>query len=205
MFTGIIESIGTIAAAEQAGTNRRFLIESALSRELKPDQSVSHNGVCLTVEEVIDHTYWVTAIHETLEKTNLRHWQAGALINLERCLTVNGRLDGHFVQGHADCTATCISVKDMNGSREYRFEFPEQFAALVVEKGSIALNGISLTIFNVGTHRFSVAIIPYTLEHTNMQQLHTGDTVNLEFDIIGKYVVRGMVRKSAAVNNTMLE
>lgn len=190
MFTGIIESAGRITSVEIKGGNRSFRVASPVSRELKVDQSVSHNGVCLTVEEADENTHRVTAIHETLEKTNLGGWKVNDMVNLERCLAVNGRLDGHFVQGHTDCVATCTGVKDMNGSWEFRFKFPEQFSGLIVEKGSIALNGISLTIFDTGIHQFSVAIIPYTFEHTNMNRLQPGDTVNLEFDIIGKYVVR---------------
>ncbi len=194
MFTGIIESMGRITSVELNGTNRSFRVESPISTELKVDQSISHNGVCLTVEEVYENTHRVTAIHETLEKTNLGSWKTGDLVNLERCMPAAGRFDGHFVQGHADCTATCTGVKDMNGSWECRFEFPEQFSGLIVEKGSIALNGISLTIFDIGLNRFSVAIIPYTFEHTNMNRLQPGDTVNLEFDIIGKYVVRNILK-----------
>ncbi|MCC6288557.1 MAG: riboflavin synthase [Chitinophagaceae bacterium] len=192
MFTGIIETTGTIISIENKDSNRVFRIRSSISTELKPDQSVSHNGVCLTVEKVDDDIHQVTAIHETLVKTNLGAWKAGDMINLERCLTPNGRLDGHFVQGHVDSTATCIEKTVLEGSWQFRFEFPEKFARLVIEKGSIALNGISLTIFDVTNRQFSVAIIPYTFEHTNMQRLNAGDNVNLEFDMVGKYVVRGM-------------
>lgn len=192
MFTGIIEAAGTVLSVEISGSNRVFWVKSPISGELKVDQSVSHNGICLTVEEVKDGAHRVTAIHETLVKTDLGGWQQGYQVNLERCLTPNGRLDGHFVQGHADTTAVCIEKLVLEGSWQYRFEFPEKFTRLVIEKGSIALNGISLTIFDVTHNEFSVAIIPYTFEHTNMHQLEPGNTVNLEFDMIGKYVVRGM-------------
>ncbi|MBX3255532.1 MAG: riboflavin synthase [Chitinophagaceae bacterium] len=192
MFTGIIEASGTVISVETAGSNRIVWVQSPISHELKIDQSISHNGVCLTVEEVRNDSHRVTAIHETLSKTNIGDWQQGYQVNLERCLSTNGRLDGHFVQGHVDTVAVCIEKQVLEGSWLFRFEFPEKFARLVIEKGSIALNGISLTIFDVTLNRFSVAIIPYTFEHTNMKQLETGTTVNLEFDMVGKYVVRGM-------------
>jgi riboflavin synthase len=178
-------------AVETSGTNRSFRVSTSISNELKEDQSVSHNGVCLTVEKAANGTHTVTAVQETLQKTTLGNWGAGKWINLERCLAANGRLDGHFVQGHVDTTGTCIDKKALDGSWEFRFEFPEKFAPLVIEKGSIALNGISLTIFDVTLNQFSVAVIPYTYEHTTMQYLHPGEKVNLEFDMVGKYVVRG--------------
>jgi riboflavin synthase len=190
MFTGIIESLGRVNAIESKGTNKTFWIASPISHELKVDQSISHNGVCLTVEEQKDNLHRVTAIEETLEKSNLGHWQPGDLVNLERCLVMNGRLDGHIVQGHVDTTATCLDRKDLQGSWEFRFEFPKKFSRLVIEKGSICLNGISLTIFNVKKTRFDIAVIPYTFEHTNIQSLNPGSKVNLEFDMIGKYVAR---------------
>jgi riboflavin synthase len=190
MFTGIIEATGAINRIETNGTNKTFWISSPVSNELKADQSVAHNGVCLTVEEVKDNTHRVTAIAETLEKTNLDSWENGYLVNIERCLMLNARLDGHMVQGHVDTTGTCINVTELAGSWEYTFQFPPGFAALLVEKGSIAVNGISLTVFNVTNDQFSVAIIPYTYEHTNMRNVKDGSTVNLEFDIIGKYVMR---------------
>jgi riboflavin synthase len=190
MFTGIIESLGKIDSIETHGTNKTFWVSSPISGELKVDQSISHNGVCLTVEELKDGLHRVTAIRETLEKTNLSHWQPGDLVNLERCLLMNGRLDGHIVQGHVDATATCIDRAALDGSWEFRFEFPKKFSHLVIEKGSISLNGISLTIFNVKKSRFDIAVIPYTFEHTNVQSIKTGDKVNLEFDLIGKYVSR---------------
>ena len=190
MFTGIIESLGKIDSIETHGTNKTFWVSSPISGELKVDQSISHNGVCLTVEELKEGLHRVTAIQETLEKTNLSHWQPGDLVNLERCLLMNGRLDGHIVQGHVDATATCINRKELDGSWEFRFEFPKKFSHLVIEKGSISLNGISLTIFNVKKSRFDIAVIPYTFEHTNVQSIKTRDKVNLEFDMIGKYVSR---------------
>ena len=192
MFTGIIESLGTVTHIQSSGTNKTFTISSPISAELKVDQSVSHNGVCLTVESVTGNTHTVTAIAETLNKSNLGSWEVGTLVNLERCMQMNGRLDGHIVQGHVDAPATCINRDDKDGSWEYRFSFPAAFAALVIEKGSISLNGISLTVFDVSDTAFSVAIIPYTYEHTNMQQVFPGHTVNIEFDIIGKYIQRMM-------------
>jgi riboflavin synthase len=190
MFTGIIEAFGIVHSIEKQGTNTTSWISSPISNELKIDQSVSHNGVCLTVEQVKDGRHRVTAIEETLKKTNLFQWQEGILVNLERCMTFNGRIDGHIVQGHVDTTALCIDKKDANGSWEFRFQFPAEFASLVIEKGSISLNGISLTVFNVDANAFSVAIIPYTYTHTNIQQVKEGSTVNIEFDMIGKYVNR---------------
>lgn len=190
MFTGIIESLGRVNAIESKGTNKTFWIASPISHELKVDQSISHNGVCLTVEEQKDNLHRVTAIEETLEKSNLSHWLPGDSVNLERCLIMNGRLDGHIVQGHVDTTADCIDRKELNGSWEFRFKFPRKFHRLVIEKGSICLNGISLTIFNVKKSRFDIAVIPYTFEHTNIQSVHPGSKVNLEFDMIGKYVAR---------------
>ncbi len=190
MFTGIIEAFGIVQSIEKQRTNATFLIASPISDELKTDQSVSHNGVCLTVEEVKEGIHRVTAIEETLKKTNLSAWQQGTLVNLERCMMMNGRIDGHIVQGHIDTTATCIEKKDADGSWEFRFEFPREFAALVIEKGSISLNGISLTVFNADDNSFSVAVIPYTYTYTNIQQVKEGGTVNIEFDMIGKYVNR---------------
>ncbi len=190
MFTGIIESVGRVEEMHGSGSNRVFWISSPVSGTLKIDQSVAHNGVCLTVEEVKAGRHRVTAIAETLTKSNLEDWQPGHLVNLEQCLPMNGRLDGHIVQGHVDTVAECIGHRDVDGSREFRFRFPEGFAALVIEKGSISLNGISLTIFNVGHNEFTVAIIPYTMEHTNIGQVERGSKVNIEFDMIGKYVNR---------------
>jgi riboflavin synthase len=190
MFTGIIEQIGIIKAIESNNTNLTLTIQSALVPELKIDQSLSHSGVCLTVEEIIDNQYKVTAIDETLKKTTIGMWKKGDIINLERCLRFDGRLDGHIVQGHVDTVGTCIGYLEKNGSWEYRIEIDEKFATLIIEKGSIALNGISLTIFNITNISFTVAIIPYTYEHTNMHTLALGDKVNVEFDMVGKYVGR---------------
>lgn len=190
MFTGIIETTGIVKDIISSGTNKTFWIASSFSDDLKIDQSVSHNGVCLTVEEVNNGIHRITAIEETLLKTNLKSWQKNTVVNLERCLLMNGRLDGHMVQGHVDAVATCIEVISKDGSWEYRFQFDEKFAAFIIEKGSIALNGISLTIFNIQKDSFMVAIIPYTFQHTNMQFLKQGDTINIEFDMIGKYVNR---------------
>ncbi|MCW3081403.1 riboflavin synthase [Segetibacter sp.] len=190
MFTGIIEAFGIVHSIEKHGTNTTFWISSPISDELKIDQSVAHNGVCLTVEEVHEGRHRVTAIEETLKKTNLFKWQEGILVNLERCMTFNGRIDGHMVQGHVDTTAICTDKKDADGSWEFRFQFPAAFASLVIEKGSISLNGVSLTVFNVDADAFSVAIIPYTYTHTNIRQVKEGSTVNIEFDMIGKYVNR---------------
>ena len=190
MFTGIIEAIGTVSAIEIYGSNTTFWINSNLSGQFKVDQSVSHSGVCLTVEEAQINKHRVTAIDETLKKTNLSSWVKGTIVNLEQSLVMNGRLDGHIVQGHVDTVATCVEKKNVNGSWEYTFDFDPQFAGLVIEKGSISLNGISLTIFNVGANTFTVAIIPYTFEHTNIQQVEQGSKVNVEFDMVGKYIER---------------
>jgi riboflavin synthase len=190
MFTGIIESLGKVLSVTANGTNKTFWLESSLSNELKVDQSLSHNGVCLTVEEINGNTHRVTAIEETLRKSNLEAWQPGDAVNLERCLIMNGRLDGHIVQGHVDAVGTCLKRKELEGSWEFQFEFPKKFSRLVIEKGSISLNGVSLTLFDVKKTRFSVAIIPYTFEHTNIRSILPGSIVNLEFDIIGKYVAR---------------
>jgi riboflavin synthase len=190
MFTGIIETTGKVESIITKGTNKSFWISAPISHELKIDQSVSHDGVCLTVEEVTANMHCVTAIEETLEKSNLSEWKEGMLINLERCMQMNARLDGHIVQGHVDTTAICIDHKDMNGSWEFTFQFPESFASLVIEKGSISLNGTSLTIFNVTNNTFTVAIIPYTYNHTSIQHVKINSKVNIEFDMIGKYINR---------------
>jgi riboflavin synthase len=190
MFTGIIESVGTVVRIVEEGTNKHFLFESAISNELKIDQSVSHNGVCLTVTKITGSQYWVTAIDETLQKSNLGNLQVGDKVNLERCMLANGRFDGHMVQGHVDQIGICKSVKEVGGSWLFDFEYDPLLGNLTVEKGSISVNGISLTCFNSTRNGFTVAIIPYTHQHTNFHQLKAGDTVNLEFDIIGKYVKR---------------
>jgi len=195
MFTGIIETTGIIKDIFSSGTNKTFWVQSALAHQLTIDQSVAHNGVCLTVEEVKDGLYRITAIEETLLKTNLTSWKINTVVNIERCMQMNGRIDGHIVQGHVDTVATCIENIAKDGSWEYQFEFDNKFGALIIEKGSIALNGISLTIFNVKENGFTVAIIPYTYHHTNMQYLKQGDKINIEFDMIGKYVARIMELK----------
>jgi riboflavin synthase len=192
MFTGIIEKIGIVTDIISSNNNISFWIKSPISEELSIDQSVAHNGVCLTVEEIIEGKHRVTAIQETLNKTNLKQWKKNSFINLERCLPMNGRLDGHLVQGHIDSVAICLEIVEKQGSWEYTFEFDPKFASLIIEKGSITVNGISLTLFEVTKHSFRVAIIPYTYEHTNMQHLIMGDEVNIEFDMIGKYINRMM-------------
>ncbi len=190
MFTGIIENMGKVVSDDQHGTGKVFWVESPLAEELRIDQSLSHNGICLTVEEIKSGCHRVTAIRETLEKTNCGNWSTGSLLNLDRCLQAGGRFDGHMVQGHVDTTGTCISREDSNGSWIYRFEFPERFAPLIIEKGSIAVNGISLTCFDIDRIAFSVAIIPYTFHHTNLSEIVPGNSVNLEFDLLGKYLLR---------------
>jgi len=192
MFTGIIETLGTVHNIQKDGDNIHFTIASSISSELKIDQSVAHNGVCLTVVKLDADTHTVTAIDETLQKTNLGHLAVGAKVNLERCMQMNARLDGHIVQGHVDQTATCILVNELDGSWEYRFKYDSAKGNVTVEKGSICVNGISLTVVNSADDEFSVFIIPYTHEHTNLQEVKVGDTINLEFDIIGKYVARLM-------------
>ena len=190
MFTGIVENLGLIREVSQQGSNKTFWVDSPLSSSLKVDQSLSHDGVCLTVEEIIGNSHRVTAIKETLDKTNLGNWKPGIRVNLERSLTLSARLDGHFVQGHVDGTGTCLEIINKEGSFEFLFAFPENFAALVIEKGSICINGVSLTAWEVEKTSFKVAVIPYTFQHTNFQQLKVNDTVNLEFDLIGKYILR---------------
>ncbi|SES18543.1 riboflavin synthase [Pedobacter rhizosphaerae] len=192
MFTGIIETLGEITAIKHDHTNIHFTISSAISHELKIDQSVAHNGVCLTVVSLDDKTHTVTAIDETLNKTNLGHLKVGSEVNLERCMQMNARLDGHIVQGHVDQTAVCVKREALDGSWEYRFKYDAAAGNVTVEKGSACVNGISLTVVNSEIDEFSVFIIPYTFEHTNLQDVQVGDTVNLEFDIIGKYVARLM-------------
>ncbi len=192
MFTGIIEALGTIVAVASEGTNRQFTVQSPFAGELKIDQSVAHDGVCLTVVAIdpAAGTHVVTAIDETLRVTNLRQWQPGRRVNLERCLAANGRFDGHIVQGHVDATAECLSVDDQDGSWIFRFRHAPGPGRVTVEKGSICVNGTSLTCFESTDDGFAVAIIPYTYEHTSFQQLRAGEVVNLEFDIVGKYVAK---------------
>lgn len=190
MFTGIIEQLGEVISIEKEQGNIHFTISAPFTAELKIDQSVAHNGVCLTVVSIVENTYVVTAIQETLDKTNLGSWKIGSKVNLERCMLMNGRLDGHIVQGHVDTTAVCTSVEDQEGSWKYTFAYKSD--QVTVEKGSITINGVSLTVVDSLDHSFSVCIIPYTYEHTNFHQLSVGDEVNLEFDIIGKYVAKLM-------------
>ena len=194
MFTGIIEALGEVERIVREGDNIHFTINSTLSNTLKIDQSVAHNGVCLTVVALSENTHTATAIEETLNKTNLGNLREGAKVNLERCMQMNARLDGHIVQGHVDQTATCILVNELDGSWEYRFKYDTSLGNVTVEKGSICVNGISLTVVNSADDAFSVFIIPYTYEHTNLSDVKEGDTINLEFDIIGKYVARLMNR-----------
>jgi len=190
MFTGIIETTGIVSSISSEGSNKTFHISSSLASQLRVDQSLSHDGVCLTVESVTAEQYEVTAIAETLSKTCLSHWKPGISVNLERCLQMNGRLDGHIVQGHVDTTARCTDRQNLGGSWVFRFEFPGSFRNLIIEKGSIAVNGVSLTCFDVTDNEFSVAIIPYTFENTNIRDLVPDSLVNIEFDLIGKYVER---------------
>lgn len=190
MFTGIIETTGILTDIKQEGTNIHFFVECAISKELKPDQSVAHDGVCLTITENNQTGHWVTAVAETLQKTNISGWKKGKTINIERAMRLGDRLDGHIVQGHVDTTATCTRVQEVGGSYLFEFHFPDNFAALIIEKGSICINGVSLTAFHVGKDCFSVTIIPYTFAHTTFNQLKESDAVNLEFDILGKYMLR---------------
>lgn len=224
MFTGIIETMGTVRAIERDRSNVHFTIESPISGELKIDQSLSHNGVCLTVTEVrgskfeslkfetprselevpspsplTPHpSHLVTAVEETLRRTNLGSWTVGTLVNLERCLPMGGRLDGHIVQGHVDTVAECVEVLETDGSWRFTFRYASTPEHLLVDKGSVCLNGVSLTVVEPRDDLFSVAIIPYTWEHTNFRTLQAGDAVNIEFDIIGKYIARHLVAYGAA-------
>lgn len=195
MFTGIIESLGHVTDIQTEGTNRRFRIKSEISRELRVDQSVAHNGVCLTVVESDGDSHSVVAVEETLKKSTLGLWQTGDLVNLERCMLNNGRFDGHIVQGHVDQVAVVAKMNALDGSWLYDIEYDPASGNITVEKGSISINGISLTCFNSADGRFTVTIIPYTFTHTNFHLLKEGDKVNLEFDIIGKYVSRLMTQR----------
>lgn len=190
MFTGIIETQGTIKEITKDNDNIHFTITSAITHELKIDQSVSHDGVCLTVVAINNNDYTVTAIRETLEKTNLSSWSTGGIVNLERAMKLGDRLDGHIVQGHVDQTGVCKSVENANGSWYYTFGYDAAANNITIEKGSITVNGVSLTVVNSKANEFSVAIIPYTYEHTNFNAIMAGTVVNLEFDVVGKYVAR---------------
>jgi len=195
MFTGIIETLGLVKETISSGSNIDIWVQSNITNELKIDQSVAHNGVCLTVVAIDGDAYKVTAVAETINKTNLGKWLPGSTVNLERALKVGDRLDGHFVQGHVDATAICTGKEALEGSWLFHFKYDEQFAALMIEKGSVCINGVSLTAFNVGRDTFSVTIIPYTYEHTNFSALESGDIVNIEFDVLGKYLLRSQSLK----------
>jgi riboflavin synthase len=190
MFTGIIETLGVIKALEKDGENIHIQVESSLSNELKIDQSVAHNGICLTVVKIDNSIYTVTAIKETIDKTNLSNWNVNDVVNLERAMKLGDRLDGHIVQGHVDQTAICKNIEEANGSWYFTFEYDATLNNITIEKGSITVNGVSLTVVNSKKNEFSVAIIPYTYEHTNFKNFKIGTKINLEFDVIGKYVAR---------------
>lgn len=190
MFTGIIETLGRVQEIQKDQDNVHITVASDITDELKIDQSVAHNGVCLTVVAIKENAYTVTAIAETINKTNLSHWKVGDAVNLERAMKLGDRLDGHIVQGHVDQTATCIAIDEAGGSWHYTFEYDETLNNITIEKGSITVNGVSLTVVNSKKNQFSVAIIPYTYEHTNFNAFQMGTVVNLEFDVIGKYVSR---------------
>ena len=200
MFTGIVEAIGRVEEITSEGTNKSFLISSTISDELKIDQSIAHDGVCLTVEEVSNGKHRLTAIKETLDKSNLGKWKKGDLINLERCMRVGDRLDGHIVQGHVDDTAICIKKEDQDGSWLFTFSFDEKHKALLINKGSITVNGTSLTVVTCDDNTFQVAIIPYTYENTVFKNIEVNSVVNLEFDILGKYILKSFGAFEAKVN-----
>ncbi len=195
MFTGIIEDLGTLKKIEKEGSNINLYFKSKLSHELKVDQSLSHNGVCLTVVSIKNDIYKVTAVKETLEKSNLGDIRIGSLVNLERAMKSNARLDGHYVQGHVDQTGKCINVVEANGSWYYEFKHDNTSNNITIEKGSIAVNGVSLTVVNSKLDSFSVAIIPYTYNNTNFKKIQKGDTVNIEFDMIGKYISKLLIKR----------
>lgn len=198
MFTGIIETTGLVEKIEKNGGNINFTLSCSFVNELKVDQSLAHNGCCLTIVEINNNTYVVNAINETLEKTNLGNWEIGTLVNLERCMKLDGRLDGHIVQGHVDKTGEIIAIENTNGSYFITFKYDADKNFVTVPQGSITVNGISLTVAKSENHSFSVAIIPYTWEFTNMKFLKIGDKVNLEFDIIGKYLAK-LLSQNAAI------
>jgi riboflavin synthase len=190
MFTGIIETLGIIKDLKKDNSNLTITVSSSITDELKIDQSVAHNGVCLTVIAIKNGDYTVTAIKETIEKTNLADWKIGDMLNLERAMKLGNRLDGHIVQGHVDQTGICKSIEEANGSWYFTFEYDSNLNNITIEKGSITVNGVSLTVVNSKEKEFSVAIIPYTFEHTNFKNVQIGTTINLEFDVVGKYVAR---------------
>jgi len=190
MFTGIIETLGIIKDLKKDNNNLNITVFSSITHELKIDQSVAHNGVCLTVIAINNGEYTVTAIKETIEKTNLADWKVGDLLNLERAMKLGDRLDGHIVQGHVDQTGICKSIEEANGSWYFTFEYDSNLNNITIEKGSITVNGVSLTVVNSKEKEFSVAIIPYTFEHTNFNIFKIGTSINLEFDVVGKYVAR---------------
>ena len=190
MFTGIIESLGTVTNITEDHKNLHISVKCAFTEELKVDQSVAHNGICLTVTSISGEEYCVTAIHETILKTNIGTWQVGATVNLERGMKLGDRLDGHIVQGHVDETATCIAIENASGSWYYTFQYATNSNNITIEKGSVTVNGVSLTVVDSNEDKFSVGIIPYTYEHTTFNALKIGSIVNLEFDVIGKYVAR---------------
>ncbi|MEL6276982.1 MAG: riboflavin synthase [Bacteroidota bacterium] len=192
MFTGIIETLGQITALEREGSNVHVTVSSPISKTLKIDQSLAHDGVCLTVVGLGEGTHTVTAIQETLDRSRLGDWSVGDSINLERAMQAGARLDGHIVQGHVDATGECVHVQELNGSWYYEFLYASTPETLLVDKGSVCINGVSLTVVEPSNNRFKVAIIPYTYEHTNFHSLQPGSKVNLEFDIIGKYIARQM-------------
>ncbi|MCV9930240.1 riboflavin synthase [Flavobacterium sp. LS1R49] len=190
MFTGIIETLGKVADIKKDRDNIHITVDSTISNELKIDQSVSHNGICLTVVAINNSLYTVTAIAETIQKTNIAEWKVGDIINLERGMKLGDRLDGHLVQGHVDQTGNCITIEEANGSWNYTFEYDEKLSNITIEKGSITVNGVSLTVVNSKKNQFGVSIIPYTFENTNFKNFTVGTKINLEFDVIGKYVSR---------------
>jgi len=190
MFTGIIETLGIVQEIKKEQDNIHITIDSTITNELKIDQSVAHNGICLTVVAIEANRYTVTAIGETIKKTNISNWKVGDHVNLERAMKLGDRLDGHIVQGHVDQTGTCVIAKETSGSWFYTFEYDSELQNITIEKGSITVNGVSLTVVDSGKNNFSVAIIPYTYEHTNFNSFVVGTKVNLEFDVIGKYVSR---------------
>lgn len=197
MFTGIIEAVGIVKKTEREGNNIHFTLTCPFTQELKIDQSLAHNGCCLTVVGINENEYTVTAINETLEKTNLGQWKEGSIINLERCTVMNGRLDGHIVQGHVDKIGKITDIENIDGSFLVTISYDNIGDFVTVPQGSITVNGISLTVAKSENHQFSVAIIPYTWKHTNMKNISVGDNVNLEFDIIGKYVAQLMSLQNA--------